>query len=97
MPAEVQFKNLGYQQISAPAAATALTVPAGSDYAIIQALTQNIRWRDDGVDPTASVGMQLTAGLDFLYSGDLSALRVIQEAGSAEVNVSYYASPDYVG
>ena len=87
---------VGYQQISAPSSATGLTmIPAAegrgvANFCLIQVLTQAVRWRDDGTDPTASVGMQIAAGKDLPYNGDLSAIKFIQEAASAEINVSYY-------
>ena len=80
----------GYQQISGLAASTALTVPAGAAVAVIQALTQNVRYRDDGGVPTSAVGMRLTAGNDMLFAGSLTAVRFIQESATAELNVLYY-------
>lgn len=85
-------RTLGYQQFT-PAASTALTVPAGTSYAIITPLTQGIRWRDDGIAPTATVGYPLAAGSELRYNGaNLSALRIIQQTASAEVNVMYYGN-----
>lgn len=81
---------LGYQQIADMSAATGLTVPAGADMALIQAVTQNVRWRDDGTAPTGTVGMRLAAGDTLSYDGDLSAFQAIEEAASAELNITYY-------
>jgi hypothetical protein len=89
---------MGYQQLSSLSSATGLTVPTqtpnGSatkaNFAIIVAETQNVRWRDDGTDPTASVGMLLVAGVPFQYDGDLSRIKFIETPASAKVNVSYY-------
>lgn len=82
---------LGYQQITSLSASTALTVPANANYAIIQCETQNVRWRDDGTAPTASIGMKLTPSPDMLvYDGDLKKIRFIEEVASAKLNVSYY-------
>jgi hypothetical protein len=53
--------------------------------------TQAVRWRDDGTDPTASVGMPLATGVSLSYDGDLKAVRFIQQSASAIINVSYYA------
>jgi hypothetical protein len=53
--------------------------------------TVGVRWRDDGTDPTASVGMPLAAGVPFAYDGDLTRIRFIQQSASAVLNVSYYA------
>jgi hypothetical protein len=82
--------NLGYQQVTSLAASTALTVPAGATYAQIRAETQDVRWRDDGGAPTAAVGTPLAAGETLNYDGDLSAVRFIEQAASAKLNVSYY-------
>jgi len=50
-----------------------------------------IRWRDDGVAPTASVGMPLAAGVTLQYDGDISRVRFIQQTAGAKLNISYYA------
>jgi len=82
---------LGYQQITTLSAATALTVPAEATMALIIPETQAVRWRDDGVDPTASVGMPVNVGESLNYDGDLRHIRFIQQTASAKINVSYYA------
>jgi len=91
-------KNLspfGYQQITSLSSATALTIPAPTNavpatLALIQAETQDVRWRDDGTNPTASVGMVLAAGETLPYTGDLSKLKFIETTASAKLNISYY-------
>jgi hypothetical protein len=82
---------LGYQQITDLSSATGLTVPVGATRALIAPVTQTVRWRDDGVSPTASVGMPVTAGSYLSYDGDLKSVKFIQTAASAELNISYYA------
>jgi hypothetical protein len=82
---------LGYQQITSLSASTALTVPSGATLALIVPETQNVRWRDDGTAPTASVGMPIFVGASLSYDGDLKNIRFIQQAASATLNVSYYA------
>jgi len=81
---------LGYQQITSLAAATALTVPAGAMFAIITCESQGVRFRDDGTDPTASVGFPLATGVILTYSGPLSRIKFIQQAASATLNIAYY-------
>jgi hypothetical protein len=81
----------GYQQITSLAAATALTVPSGSKYCIIQCETQAVRWRDDGTNPTAAIGMRLLTTGELYYDGDLAAIKFIEETASAKLNISYYA------
>lgn len=84
---------LGYQQITnVSAGTTALTVPVGSGRALIQVETQAVRWRDDGTNPTASVGMRLTPGDVLNYDGKLSAIRFIEEVASAKLNVVFYGT-----
>jgi hypothetical protein len=89
---------MGYQQLGTLSSATGLTVPARTpdgmsakaNFALIVAETQNVRWRDDGVDPTASVGMLLVAGIPFQYDGDLAKIKFIETTASAKLNISYY-------
>jgi hypothetical protein len=88
----------GYQQITSLSSSTALTVPAtdvagivGSPVAaFIRCETQGVRWRDDGVAPTASVGFPLSPGDVLVYDGDLKKIRFIEQAASAKLNVVYY-------
>ena len=82
---------LGYQQITSLSSSTALTVPAGATLALIVPETQNVRWRDDGIAPTASVGMLVPANSSMSYDGDLKAIRFIAATSGAVLNVSYYA------
>jgi len=90
---------LGYQQIADLTAAVGLTVPQRDlqglnqkpTFALITPLTGNVRWRDDGVAPTATVGMPLAAGVTLQYDGDLTRIRFIDNGGTAELNISYYA------
>lgn len=89
---------LGYQQITTLSSATNLTVPttdlnglsAKPTLALIVAETQAVRWRDDGVAPTASVGMPLAAGVTLQYDGDLSRIQFIEQTAGARLNISYY-------
>lgn len=80
----------GYQQITSLVAATALTVPDKTVLAVIQPESQNVRYRDDGVNPTASVGMRIVANDIVFYTGDMAAIRFIEETASAKLNVTYY-------
>jgi hypothetical protein len=82
----------GYQQLTNVSAATALTVPQGSNVAMIQAESQQVRWRDDGTNPAAGVGRFIPAGSGIWYTGDLTKLKFIEDAASAKVDVVYYYS-----
>jgi hypothetical protein len=84
---------LGHAQLTSLAAAASLpAIPTDARYVWLQAETNNVRWRDDGVDPTAAVGMLLSKDSDgFWYTaGPLSALKLIETTASAKVNVAYY-------
>lgn len=84
------IEPIGYEQINDLSSAQALTVPAGADIALIQARDQAVRWRDDGTNPTALIGMVIGDGLDIFYTGDLDAIRFFEVSAGAELNVSYY-------
>jgi hypothetical protein len=91
--------NLGYQQITDLSSAVGLTIPAvdiaGNKVmptrAFIVAEGNDIRWRDDGTAPTASVGMILIRNNVLSYDGDLRKIQFIQSGTGAKLNVSYYA------
>jgi hypothetical protein len=82
---------LGYEQISSLNTAKGLTPPVGATMALIVPETQGIRWRDDGTNPTASVGMPVSAGAYLNYDGDFNRIKFIEQTASAKINVSYYA------
>ena len=90
--------RLGYQQITSLSTATRLTVPttdanglaARPAIAIIVPETQAVRWRDDGVAPTATVGMPLAVGVTLQYDGDLTQIQFFEQTAGAKLNVSYY-------
>lgn len=88
--ADGTLEPLGYQQITDLSSAVGLTVPSGATLALIQPETKSVRWRDDGSNPTAAVGLVIEAGATLVYNGSLSALKVIETAASGKLNVSYY-------
>jgi hypothetical protein len=82
--------SLGYQQITTLTAAVGLTVPSGTTMVEVQPETQSIRWRDDGTNPTASVGMVLAAGASHVFYGSFESLKFIETTATAKLNVTYY-------
>lgn len=87
----------GFQQIdsAALAAAVALTVPAGTERAWLQAETANVRFRLDGSDPTASVGMLVIASqapIEISSAAGLKAAKFIAASGSPKLNVTYFGT-----
>lgn len=83
--------NMGYQQITSLSSAVGLTVPAGAKKAVIEAESQSVRWRDDGTNPTTSVGHVLYPGNVLVYTGNLGRLKLIEVSASAKLSVSYYS------
>lgn len=82
---------LGYAQASVTAAQALPTIPANTVTALVVPRAA-IRWRDDGTNPTAAVGMYLAADQPLEYRGGLAAFRMISVSGTAEVNVSFYGA-----
>lgn len=80
----------GYEQITSLSTVQVLTIPSGSQLALLQAESQDVRWRDDGTAPGTTVGMILATGIPLLYNGDLSALKFKETTASGKLNVSYY-------
>lgn len=87
--AEATITPILYQQVTSLGTAKGIASNNGR-VALIQALNQNVRWRDDGTNPTDTVGMRLHAGETMFYVGDLRKIRFIEEAASAQLNVSVY-------
>ena len=83
-------KPLGHIQITSLGSAVGMTVPDKARLAIIQAQAQNVRWRDDGVNPTTSVGMIITAGDQLFYTGNMEAIKFIEVTASAVLNIAFY-------
>ena len=84
-------KPLGYQQITVLTSAVGFTSPPkGANRAMLICTGQDVRWRDDGTNPTATVGFLLTTGINYIYEGDLEAIKFIQSAATAVLNISYY-------
>jgi hypothetical protein len=86
---------LGYEQITSTNLASAhrLNVPSGATLAIIdiEGSAAIVRWRDDGVAPTATTGMPFAVGDPPLtYSAAITVIQFITSAGTPTLNVAYY-------
>lgn len=83
----------GYQQVAVDTA-KALTIPAACDSSptlvVITAEAQAVRYRDDGTNPTATVGMPLAVGQVLNYEGTISAITFISQTSGAKVNALFY-------
>ena len=86
------FIPLGYQQMTSLGSVTSLpSIPTGAIYAAMVCVNQAVNWRDDGVDPTGSVGNPLPINTQIIFSEKpLTSVRIIQTSASATCNVTYY-------
>jgi len=99
MDALSKFLPLGYAQAASidaaqnlPGVGSPAAIPKGAyTIAVLVPEGQAIRFRDDGTDPTAAVGAPVAVGQEYIYSGNLSTIRVISQVAGAKLNVSYYA------
>lgn len=85
-----QTRCVGFEQITGLSSAKGLTGAAGASYAIIQAETQDVRFRADGSDPTSSVGGVIAAGGSLKWDSDFTQIKFIESAASAKLNVHYF-------
>lgn len=67
---------------------TGAALPAGATFVSIQAKTGDVRLRDDGTAPTASIGMLLRQDSVWSCAGNLSTLR-LAPTGTAPVTVNF--------
>ncbi len=82
---------LGYQQINDVSSAVTLTVPSGARRAKVVALDQAVRWRDDGTDASATIGMPLAVDTILDITDALATITFFERVAGAELNISYYS------
>jgi len=86
--ADANLVPKGYNQLTTLSAA--VSVPGSGRICWLIPETQAVRIRDDGTDPTTTVGFLIPAGVCFKYNGDVTKLKVIEAAASATLNVLSY-------
>ena len=87
-----QREPIGFEQITSLGSAVGFSnCPARTRLAFIQAEGQDVRWRDDGTNPTASVGVLITVDSILSYTGNMSKIKFIEATAGAVLNISYYA------
>jgi hypothetical protein len=88
--AEAKYQVLGFEQLELSTTPKSLAVPNGAAYAKIRANLFDSRWRDDGTDPTNTVGHILYEGKTITYIGDLRKMRFVSIPGTSYVSITYY-------
>lgn len=88
----------GYQQITDVSSAVGLTVPTKNELgttgspvrAYIKVSGKAVRYRDDNVAPSATVGFPIAVGETLVYDGDLKKIKFYETAASAALDITYY-------
>lgn len=96
----IQRTPCGFQQLTLGATAQSLTIPPacqtpGGPYLLVMRVEGSGlsgRYRDDGVAPTASVGMLInqTDTYPYEYSGNGATLQFISTSGAPVLDVLFY-------
>ena len=81
-----------HTQTAAISAATAIAVPKGARYILIQCATQNVRITFDGTTPTATVGFLIVAAaVPQRYYILGCTITVIEVAQTAKLDYQFFA------
>jgi hypothetical protein len=94
-----QNKPLGYRQLAVSTSSVALAsatggIPHGATRAVVDVEANDIRWRDDGTAPTASVGMLAKSNTLFELPSlqSINAFQAIRASADGTLNIAYYGS-----
>ena len=69
-----QLTALKFEQITGLSSAKGLTAPPGTTRVLVMATAQNVRWRDDGEDPSATVGQVLVTNTEKWFAENFAVL-----------------------
>jgi hypothetical protein len=94
--AERALRSIGFQTLTVSTTPLSLTVPLGATGAYLTCETNDIRYRVDGVDPTATVGHILvnhTAPVIIQGRSLLLGMRMLRlGAGDSVLSCSYFSN-----
>ena len=85
-------KPLGFQKLTVSDSAVGLTVPLNANRALIVVEDATIRWRDDGSDPSTTVGTPLLQNQSMVldHEDSLAAFKAIRDDSTdAVLNITY--------
>ena len=86
------LRPVGFRPLTDLSSATSIPLVSGASLVLIQAESQNLRFRDDGIAPTTSVGFQIFAGDTLWYNAaDLTDGQLIEESASGKANLLFYS------
>lgn len=91
---EYQDNPVGYEQKTVSSSAVGFaSIPPDANKAVVVVENANIRWRDDGTDPTSSVGTKSYVNTTITINGRdrISAFRAIRlSTTDAKLSINYY-------
>lgn len=67
--------------------------PPAADICTITCQTQGIMWRDDGVNPTPTVGNPIPVNLPTTITPNMANLKIIAQAAGAIANIEFLTHP----
>lgn len=83
---------LSHEALAVSSTAVSLVNGDAASYALVTVDSNTIRFRIDGVDPTASTGHALAAGgtLELIDREQVRRFRAIRESADATLRVTYF-------
>jgi len=88
------YKPAGFQAIATLTSATVqgLTIPTDARYAKVRVVSQPIRWRDDGTNPTSASGYEVAANgeIELISREQLAGFKAVAKDTSAGLEVLFY-------
>ena len=83
----------GYVKVTSAGSVITPSVPSGAGRVIVKCETKGFRWRDDAVNPDGTTGMLIDVGDELFYTGQLRALRFIEDGATSTgtLHFAYYA------
>ena len=91
--APLQDTPISFEQISINTAAGLTTIPSNANKAVITVETAGLRYRDDGTNPTSSVGHNMRVGSVIFLNGRNAVLNfkaIKSGTANSKINVDYY-------
>jgi hypothetical protein len=86
------LKAIGFQALTVSSTAVGLATPNAAEMAITSQELADVRWRDDGTDPTAGAGVYNPSGSGLIIcQRSLATIRFIRAASTdALISVVFY-------
>lgn len=85
-----QLFSTGFSQATVSSTAVGITPPGGSVVCFAVFEGNAVRYRTDGVNPTASVGVPLAVATPLQITSPLGGIKFIAQTGSATLNLDCY-------